>query len=82
MNACLNIASIDALSRQNDDLIADTEITVEEVSKALKLLKNDKSPGHDDLEVCKVVLKQLFNVILSLKAVPQCFKHGRYHPSV
>ena len=50
MNASFNIASLDALTRQNDDLIADTEITIDEVNYALKLLKNDRSPGHDDLD--------------------------------
>ena len=89
MNACFNIASLDALTRQNVDLIADTEITIDEVNYALKILKNDRSSGHDDLdsehikyagEVCKVVLKQMFNTILSLEAVPQCFKHGVITP--
>ena len=50
MNACFNIASLDALTRQNDELIADTEITVDEVNYVLKLMKNDRSTEHDDLD--------------------------------
>ena len=88
-DACYNLGRLDAASRNQEDLILDTDIMVEELEFALKLLKRGRSPGHDYLlsehichagEVCKIVIKQIFNAILNLEVIPPSFKFGVITP--
>ena len=73
------------LSFGNANQILDTDICVEKIECALRILKMGKSSGLDGIlpehivyggEVLKVWLKKVYNRILTLEEFPDCFKEG------
>ncbi len=84
-----NVGKLDSLSYQNDDLVFDTEISLDEVELACMRLKPGKAAGHDNLDpehiryagdITKVVFKQIFNAIIDLEEIPPSLKFGVISP--
>ena len=80
---CTALSEMEVSSFGNNEQILDTEICVEEIEKALKNLKLEKSGGLDGLspehivyggEVLKIWLKKIFNRLLTLEELPDCLK--------
>ena len=76
---------MEATSIIQDDQILDSEILVEEVEVALRLLKLGRSKGADGLSAEHLIyggtaivlwLKKILNRIISLEEVPSCLKEG------
>ena len=72
-----------------NELLLDTEISLEEIEHALKLLKPRKSGGPDGLspehvmyggDVLKLWLKKIYNRIIELEDLPSCLKAGLVIP--
>ena len=68
-----------------DENIVDSDICVDEIESALKVLKLGKSCGIDCLdpehivfggEIMKIWLKKIFNSILHFEQLPACLKEG------
>ena len=87
-----SLETLEATSIIQDDQILDSEILVEEVEVALRLLKLGRSKGADGLSAEHLIygetaivlwLKKIFNRIISLQEVPSYLKEGvSYNPSV
>ena len=80
-----SLETLEATSIIQDDQILDSEILVEEVEVALRLLKLGRSKGADGLSAEHLIyggtaivlwLKKIFNRIISLEEVPSCLKEG------
>ena len=65
--------------------ITESEITEEEVRKIYKTLKNRKAPGKDKITnehlkysgpVATRAVAMMFNSMVQLEYIPQCFKEG------
>ena len=80
---------MEASSFGNNEQLLDTEICIEEIENALKILKLGKSGGLDCLspehivyggEMLKIWMKKIFNRILKLEEIPDCLKEGLVIP--
>lgn len=79
----INLEAIDLIPQYSENAILDQIPTIEEISKALKEMKNNKSAGNDGIpaEILKCLvpeivphLKVLFDKIWSHEQVPQDFR--------
>ena len=84
-DASLATNSLEATSIIQDGQILDSEILVEEIEVALRLLKLGRSKGADGLSAEHLIyggtaivlwLKKIFSRIVSLEEVPSCLKEG------
>ena len=73
----------------NGDFVFDIPVTIEEVERVLKRCKKKRSPGPDGVtvehilyggELLKTWILQVFNAIVTLEAVPACFKSAIITP--
>ena len=73
----------------NEDFVFDIPVTIEEVERVLKHCKKKRSPGPDGItvehilsggELLKTWILQVFNAIVTLEAVPACFKSAIITP--
>ena len=80
-----SLSDMEASPFGGGEQLLDTELCIEEIENALKLLKLGKSGGPDGLspehimyggEVLKIWLKKTFNRILKLEDFPECMKDG------
>ena len=87
--ATSNVPQLEERSYGHSDQVIDDNIDIEEIERALKLLKQNKSGGLDGLkaehfkyggEHLKLWLKKIFNRILALEDTPQCMKDGLIIP--
>ena len=69
----------------NNSTVLDDMINAEEIRKAVKLLKNNKSPGVDDvmneyikssLDIMLPLYEKLFNVVLDTGILPEAWLIG------
>ncbi len=76
---------MEAMSVDRPSTITQTRIREQEVEKTIKTLKNNKAPGFDRITnenlkyagpnaVCAITV--IFNSMIQLEHVPQCFKKG------
>ena len=72
-------------SLQNEDYVLDTDIEIEEVEAAIAKLKQGKSAGPDGIlpehiiysgPIFKVWLKEIFNCMINLEAIPPCLTNA------
>ena len=84
-SAMKNLSMLEADSFTHEDQILDTDIVVEEIEDALKVLKLGRSKGADGLNsehllyggtAVTLWLKKIFNTIISLEEIPSCLKEG------
>ena len=84
-SAAAKLINLEMRSNANNDQILDTEITVEEIEKALHILKLGRSDGTDGLKSehllyggysLKLWLKTIFNAIIAHESIPPCLKEG------
>ena len=73
----------------NNEQLLNTEICIEEINDALKILKLGKSEGLDSLspehvvyrgEMLKIWMKKIFNHIITLEEIPESLKEGLIVP--
>ena len=84
-SAAAKLINLEMRSNANNDQILDTEITVEEIEKALHTLKLGRSDGTDGLKSehllyggysLKLWLKKIFKAIIAHEFIPPCLKEG------
>ena len=89
LSVASTIAQLEDKSFGCNDHVIDTEIGIEEIEGALKLLKPNRSGGVDRLRAehfkyggkhLKLWLMKIFNRFLILEDVPQCMKDGLVIP--
>jgi len=76
-------------SPHNEDFVFDIPVTIEEVERVLKRCRKKRSPSPDGVtvehilygeELLKTWILQVFNAIVTLEAVPACFKSTTITP--
>ena len=84
-SAAAKLINLEMRFNANNNQILDTEITVEEIEKALHTLKLGRSDGTDGLKSehllyggysLKLWLKKIFNAIIAHEFISPCLKEG------